>query len=394
MNTRIVTIMHFARLFWLIWTGLLIAIPIWSQVPPKSNALKIEKILPSTSVKDQNRTSTCWSFSGISMLESELLRIEKGEYDLSEMFIVRHSYQEKAIKYVRMHGTINFAGGGCGNDVTHVISKYGIVPDEVYPGLTIGEDKHIHSEMDAVLTSYVEGVIANRNRKLSPVWFEGFCKLLDTYLGEVPETFEYKGKTYTPESFAGSLGLNMNDYVLLTSFNHHPYYLPFILEIPDNWSWEEVYNMSLDELIETIDHSLESGYTVAWAADVSESYFSRITGAGTVPTGGEPDDQIILDEQGRLKIEKAVMEENVNQEMRQKAFDNYTTTDDHLMHIIGTARDSFGKSYYIVKNSWGDDSGPHAGYYYVSKAYVRYKTTNIMVNKESIPLDILGKLNL
>ena len=394
MSIRIIEILLSARLLCLICTGLLIAIPVSSQLPPESDVLKAEKILPATPVKDQNRSSTCWSFSGISMLESELLRMDKGEYDLSEMFIVRYTYQEKAKKYVRMHGSINFAGGGAFNDVTDVISTYGIVPEEVYPGLSIGEDKHIHSEMDEVLKSYVDGVITNRNRKLTPVWFEGFCNLLDTYLGEVPESFQYKGKTYTPESFAGSLGLNIDDYVLLTSFSHQPFYQPFILELPDNWSWQEVYNIKLDELISTIDHVLESGYTVAWAADVSESYFSRVTGTGVVPAGTEEDQQIIIDEQGLLVIKDAVLEEEISQDMRQMAFDNYTTTDDHGMHIIGTAKDSFGKSYYIVKNSWGDDSGPHAGYFYVSKAYVRYKTTDIMLHKESIPDVLREKLNL
>ncbi len=394
MSIRIDKIFLSTRLLCLICGGLFIAIPLSSQVPPESAVLKVEKILPSTPVKDQNRSSTCWSFSGISLLESELLRMDKGEYDLSEMFVVRYTYQEKARKFVRMHGTINFSGGGAFNDVTDVIGTYGIVPEEVYPGLTIGEDNHIHNEMDAVLKSYVEEVIENSNRKLSPVWFKGFCKLLDTYLGEVPESFQYMGKTYTPESFAGSLGLDLDDYVLLTSFSHHPFYLPFIIELPDNWSWQEVYNIKLDELIRTIDHSLESGYTVAWAADVSESYFSRIKGMGTVPPGIEEDEQIILDEQGQLIIENAILEEEISQDMRQTAFDNYTTTDDHGMHIIGTARDNFGKSYYIVKNSWGNDSGPHAGYFYISKAYVRYKTTEIMVHKESIPEDIRGKLNL
>jgi bleomycin hydrolase len=394
MSKRFVNISLAARLLFLACLGWLIGLPAGSQVPPLTSVLEIKNILPATPVKDQNRTSTCWSFSGISMIESELLRTDKGEYDLSEMFIVRHAYQEKAMKYVRMHGTINFSGGGAFNDVTDVIGSYGIVPEEVYPGLKIGEEKHIHAEMDAVLKSYVEDVIQNRNRKLTPVWFEGFCSLLDTYLGEVPREFEYGGKTYSPESFARSLGLGMDDYVLLTSFTHHPFYQPFIIEIPDNWSWQEVYNITLDELIGTIDHSLSSGYTVAWAADVSEGYFSRTTGIATVPPAEGEQEQIILDEQDGLVIETPVVEENITQELRQEAFNNYTTTDDHGMHIIGTAADKFGKEYYIVKNSWGDDSGPHAGYYYVSKAYVRYKTTDIMVHKASIPDDIREKINL
>ena len=365
-----------------------------AQGPPRTDQLKITRILPATGIKDQNLTSTCWCFSGISMLESELIRKGMGTYDLSEMYIVRHAYEAKAIKYVRMHGTVNFSPGGAFNDVTDMISAWGIVPDEVYDGLRIGHEKHIHSEMDAVLKGYVREVLRNRNGELTPVWFDGFSGILDAYLGKDPESFEYKGQTYTPKSFAASLGLNMDDYVLLSSFSHHPFYEPFIIEIPDNWSWNQVYNLPLDELIGTIDHSLESGYTVAWGADESEKYFSRITGMATVPAEGDEQEEITLDDEGNLHIARAIAEKKIDQEVRQQAFDNYRTTDDHGMHIIGKAKDNFGKEYYIVKNSWGTDSGPFGGYYYVSEAYVRYKTTDIMVHRDAIPSGLKQKLGL
>lgn len=365
-----------------------------AQDPPKPDQLRITKILPATNIKDQNLTSTCWCFSGISMLESELIRKGMGIHDLSEMYVVRNAYEEKAKKYVRMHGTVNFAPGGAFNDVTDMISDYGIVPDQVYDGLRIGLEKHNHGEMDAVLRGYIREVLRNRNGELTPVWFDGFCGILDAYLGEDPESFEYKGKVYTPKSYAASLGLNMDDYVLLSSFTHHPFYKPFVIEIPDNWSWNQVYNLPLDELIATIDHSLEAGYTVAWAADISEDYFSRKTGMATVPAEGDEQQEIALGDDGNLHIAGAIAEKKIDQEVRQKAFDDYRTTDDHGMHIIGKAKDDFGKEYYIVKNSWGTDSGPFKGYYYVSRAYVRYKTTDIMVNRDVIPASLKQKLDL
>ncbi len=365
-----------------------------------------EKDLPATPVKNQYRSGTCWSFSGLSFIESEMLRIGKPEVNLSEMFVVWHAYSDKAVKTVRVHGSLNFGGGGAFHDVTNVIRKYGIVPEEVYSGLNYGEDKHVHGEMDNLLKKYVDGVIENKNRKLTPVWHQSFDGILNSYLGEIPESFEYEGKKYTPQSFATDfVGLDMDDYVEITSFTHHPFYSKFIIEIPDNWSWDEVYNVPIDELEEIIDYSLNNGYTVAWAADVSEKGFETSNkGVAVVPEANVEDmtDAEITrweslsekeKQQELYKLDKPVSEKEITQAMRQEAFDNYTTTDDHGMHIIGTAKDQKGDIFYKVKNSWGEYN-KLKGYFYASKPFVRYKTMSIMVNKNAIPQSIREKLGL
>lgn len=371
---------------------LLLAVTVPGQEGPGSDIFKVKVCLQATPVKDQNLTNTCWCFSGLSMLESELLRLGKGFYDLSEMYIVRCVYQEKAVKYVRMHGTTGFAGGGAFNDVTEAITAYGIVPDTIYSGLKTGEYGYDHIAMDSVLRDYVDKVIISENGVLPVDWFQGFCCLLDSFLGTVPESFMAGGKTFTPLTYAESLLLNMDDYILLSSFSHHPLYEKFIIEIPDNWSWGEVYNVSLDELTDVIDHSLASGFTVAWAADVSEKDFSRTTGIATVSLDDSAEPSFILNEDQTLSQIAPVTEKNITREMRQVAFDNYSTTDDHGMHIIGIATDKYGKELYIVKNSWGADSGPHKGYYFVSKEYVLYKTTTLMVRKDALPDEVALKL--
>ncbi len=374
----------------------------------KTEGFKFQDImvLPATPVKDQYKSGTCWSFSGLSFLESEMLRIGKPEVDLSEMFVVRYSYSNKALKDVRMHGSLNFSAGGAFHDVINVIKKYGIVPEEVYKGLNYGEEKHVHGEMDRVLKGYVDAVILNKNKKLSSVWHESLDAILDTYLGKVPEAFEYEGKEYTPISFARDyVGLDLDNYVEISSYSHQPFYSEFILEVPDNWAWGEVYNVPLNELMEIIDSSLESGYTVAWAADVSEKGFlTSKKGVAVMPEVDLEDmsdteiahwDSLSEKEQQEelFKLDKPYKEVNVTQEMRQTAFDNYQTTDDHGMHIIGLAKDQNGEMYYKVKNSWGDYN-LYDGYFYASKPYVRYKTTCIMVNIQSIPQHIRIKLNL
>ncbi len=362
-------------------------------------------LLPTSAVEDQHRSGTCWSFAGLSFLQSEMMRLGKPEVNLSEMFIVWHTYAEKARKHVRMHGNLNFSAGGAFHDVTNMISKYGVVPESVYDGLKYGEDKHVHGEMDRVLREYVDAVVENKNRKLSTAWHDAFLQILDTYLGEIPQKFEYEGRTYTPLSFADNyVGLNMNDYVEITSYTHHPFYSRFILEVPDNWSWDKMYNVPLNEMEEIIDYSLENGFTIAWAADVSEKGFlSGNKGIAVVPAAPQTDmsDAEIsrweaLPERERenelYKLEKPVPEMDVTQEMRQIAFDNFQTTDDHGMHIVGKAKDSLGQTFYKVKNSWGDYN-KHNGYFYASKPYVNYKTMCIMVHKDAIPPGIREKLN-
>ncbi|MCG6188547.1 C1 family peptidase [Maribellus maritimus] len=367
---------------------------------------KDEVLLPATPVKDQYRSGTCWSFSALSFLESEMLRLGKPEVDLSEMFVVWHAYSEKAKKHVRLHGNLNFSAGGAFHDVTNMIREFGIVPESVYDGLEYGEEKHVHGEMDRVLRESVDAVVENKNRKLSTVWHETIDQTLNSYLGELPESFDYKGKAYNPRSFASDyIGLNMDDYVEISSYTHHPFYSKFILEVPDNWSWDKVYNVPLKDLEEIIDYSLNNGFTVAWAADVSEKGFATSNkGVAVLPAAPSEDmsDAEIarweaLSEREKEKelyeLKNPVPEMDVTQEMRQLAFDNYQTTDDHGMHIVGISKNQEGKVFYKVKNSWGDYN-KYQGYFYASKPYVNYKTMCIMVHKDAIPKKIREKLEL
>jgi bleomycin hydrolase len=363
-------------------------------------------VLPATPVKDQYRTGTCWSFSGLSFLESEMLRLGKPEVDLSEMYVVRFTYTEKAKKFIRLHGESSFSAGGAFHDVKNVIKQYGIVPESVYRGLEYGETKHMHGEMDNVLKQEVEAVVENAKIKLNTVCNETVEATLNKYLGEVPQSFEYEGKNYTPQSFTSDfIGLNMDDYIELTSYTHHPFYSKFILEVPDNWSWDEVYNVPVNELEEIIDYSLNNGFTVAWAADISEKGFATSNkGVAVLPVapGVDMSDTEISDwkslpekekERELYKLDKPVVEMEVTQEMRQIAFDNYETTDDHGMHIIGIAKSQDGKVFYKVKNSWGNYNG-YNGYFYASKPYVSYKTMSLMVHKNGVPQHIKEKLKL
>ena len=360
---------------------------------------------PITPVKNQSSTGTCWSFSSLGFMESELLRMGKSEYDLSEMFVVSRTYTDKADKYIRLDGALNFAQGGGFDDYLYVLRKYGMVPDEVMPGLNYGEDVHRHGELTAVLTGIVEAVKKNPNRKLSTAWKNAFQGALDAYLGKVPESFEYKGTTYTPLSFAASLGFNPDDYISITSFTHHPYYTQFALEIPDNWLWGTSFNVPIDEMMSVIDHAIMEGYTVLWASDVSEQGFGR-NGIAMYPTT-DPREMIGSDQARWLEMSatersnafrnlKAPVAEikEVTQEMRQEAYDNKQTTDDHGMQIYGIAKDQNGTKYYMVKNSWGDDAGNYKGLWYVTEKFVQYKTMDIQVHKNSIPRDIKKKLNL
>jgi len=376
------------------------------EKPADSGYVFTETIsLPVTSVKNQYRSGTCWSYSAISFLESELLRNGKDTFDLSEMYCVRECYADKAPLYVRFQGKHNFGGGGAAHDVTYVLKNYGMIPEQVYSGLVIGEDKPVHGEMDAVLEAYVDAVVKNPNRKLTPVWGKGYDGILDAYLGPVPEKFTYKGVEYTPESFANMLGLNPDDYVELASYTHHPFYSKFILEVPDNWLMDEVYNVPLEDMMRIIDNSLEKGYTVVWGSDVSEKGFSWKNGVAIVPDKDAPElagleqskwEKMTDKEKEELlyKFKKPVPEKKITQEMRQQEFDNYQTTDDHGMHIYGMAKDQDGNIYYIVKNSWGTDGHKYNGHFYASKPFVELKTMDIMVNKNAIPKDIKNKLGL
>lgn len=362
------------------------------------------KELKVTPIKDQYRSGTCWSFSTIAFIESELLRIGKPEYNLSEMWVVRNSYSDKATKYVRLHGSLEFGAGGSFADVMNVYRKYGMVPDTVYTGMHYGETKPVQGELDAVLKAYVDAVVTDPNKTLTTAWHNGFDGILDAYLGPKPEKFTYQGKEYTPTTFTQSLGLNPDDYVSLTSYTHHPFYSKFILEVPDNWAWSESYNIPLEDLARVFDYSIENGYTIAWGADVSEKGFSYNNGVAVVPDANvaEMNNSEKLkwsklterERQAQLyKFDKPGAEKTITQEMRQEAFDNYQTTDDHGMLIYGIAKDQDGTKYYMVKNSWGT-SGKYKGMFYASKSFVLYKTMNIMVNKNAIPQDIRKKLGI
>lgn len=351
------------------------------------------KNLEVTPVQDQGYTGTCWSFSTLSFFESELIRIGKKDFQLSEMYVARRCYEDKADLYVRMHGCTNFAQGGAFHDVTHVLKNYGMVPEEVYKGLNYGSKAHDHSEIEKVLTAYVKSVVESggKSNKLTDAWKKGFHSLLDAYFGTVPATFEYKGKTYTPQSYGKEMALNPDDYIEITSFSHHPFYSTFTLEVPDNWLWGKVYNVPLEDLSAIMEYALTNGYTVAWASDVSEKGFSYKNGLAIVP---EKDWSEYSKEEIEKMFTEPVKQRTITQEMRQKAFDNYETQDDHGMHITGLFKDNLGQKFFLVKNSWGTKGNECDGFFYASEAFFLYKTTSIMLHKKAVPPAIAKKLGL
>ena len=362
--------------------------------------VKENKITP---VKNQASSGTCWSFSGLGFFESELLRMGKPEVDLSEMFVVYHSYSDKADKFVRTNGHINFAAGGSFYDVMYVLKNYGIVPELQMNGLNYGEDSHRHGELDALTEAYVKTVVRNPNKKLSTAWKAGFDGILDAYLGKLPTEFTVNGKKFTPVTYAQSLGLNMDDYVSLTSFTHHPFYTKFAIEIPDNWRWGESYNLPLDEFAKVFENAVDKGYTIAWGSDVSEKGFTR-NGVAVNPELKKENlpgsDQARWLNISQKEMEAKILAANgpqpevkVTQELRQEGFDNYQTTDDHGMVIYGSATDQNGAKYYLVKNSWGTDS-KYKGIWYASESFVLHKTINIVVHKDAVPKDILKKMGV
>ncbi len=372
----------------------------------KGFEFKDVKTVRTTSVKDQNKSGTCWSFAGISFFEDEIMRAGGDSLDLSEMFVVRHCYADKAEKYVRMYGKLNFSPGGSILDIPYVIERYGIVPDEVYHGLNYGEEKHSHFEMDEILLGLVKSVVAKPNQgKISTAWLKAVNGVLDAYLGELPETFEYKGKTYTPQSYAKSLGLDMNNYVGITSYTHHPFYKPFAIEVADNWLWGEYMNLPMAEMKAVLDNALENGYSVGWAADISEGGFKWKEGVALIPKGKDEGDMtgtelsrwVALDDKERqndkYNFTGPVDEIEMTQELRQEMFDRQETMDDHGMVIVGYAVDQNGKKYYKVKNSW-DTNQVYGGYLYVSEAFFLAKTLNIYVNKAAVPGDIAKRIGI
>lgn len=334
-----------------------------------------------TPIKNQQKTGTCWSFSTVSFLESELIRMGKPEYDLSEMYIVRNIYSDKARNYMLRQGKANFSQGSLAHDVTRALKMGGVVPESVYNGKLEGEKMHDHGEMEAALKGMLDNIV--KRKKPSPKWVEGFEALMDVYIGSAPETFTYKGESYTSESFAASLGINPDDYISFSSYTHHPFYEDFVLEIPDNYSNGSYYNVPMEDLAAIADNAIKTGYSVSWDGDVSEKGFSARNGMAVLPVDPKREDL----------FKNPGAEIKVTQELRQKTFLNYETTDDHLMHITGIGKDQKGNKYYLVKNSWGEIS-EHEGFLYMSEAYFLLKTVGLLVHKDAVPKHILEKAGI
>ncbi|GGH81040.1 bleomycin hydrolase [Filimonas zeae] len=347
--------------------------------------------IETTSIKNQGSSGTCWSYSGNSFLETEMIRKGKTPVDIAEIYTARCVYIEKAKNYVRMHGAVSWGDGGELHDVVNMYAKYGALPQSVYNGLNYGTTVNKFSEMQDVLKAMLDGVIKNSNGQLTPNWLKAFTAALDAYLGTVPEKFEYNGKTYTPQTFAKEVvGLNAADYIEMTSLNDQPYYQKVFLPVQDNWSFDYAYNVQMDDMTAIIDNALKNGYSVGWATDVSEKYFSWKNGVAFVP---EKDFANMTDAEKADMFNGPKPERAITAEMRQTAFDNYATTDDHGMQIVGLAKDQTGREYYIVKNSWGE-SNDYKGYLYVTKNYVKFKTTGLLVNKEGISKDLRSKMKV
>lgn len=382
------------------------AMPTVAQEEKEEYQFTHTKVLPITAIQNQAHSSTCWAFSGLGFLEMEALRITGKDVVLSPMYIVAQSYYDKAEAYVRFHGNNNFGPGGSFYDVIYVVDHYGIVPMSEMQGLNYGTEKHNHNEIHQVADGFVNGLVKGMGRAgLTPAWKDAFKGIIETYLGEMPTSFTYEGKRYTPESFRDELGLDMSNYVSLTSFTHHPFYKPFILEIPDNWRHSQSYNLPLEDFMSVFDHAINNGYGIAWGSDVSEVGFTRdgigvLIDAETASTtgsdqarwvGASPNDRRELINE--LVRTPGAPEIKVTQEWRQKGFDNLDTQDDHGMVIYGTAKDQTGKKFYLVKNSWGE-TGKYKGTWYVSEAFVAGKTINIVVHKDAIPAAIRAKLGI
>ena len=392
----------------LLAAALLLSVSTFAQKKEEGFKFTVVKENPITSIKNQNRAGTCWCYSGLAFIESELIRMGKGEFDFSEMYIVHNTYLDRADKAVRTHGDASFSQGGSFYDVIYGMKHYGLVPEaEMRPGVMYGDTLSNHNELTQVSDAVVAAIAKGKQRSMQtdangmPLWKKAIEAVHDIYLGKRPEKFTYNGKEYTPKSFYESTGLNADDYVSLTSYTHHPFYSQFVLEIQDNWRWALSYNLPIDELMEVFDHAIMKGFTIAWGSDVSEDGFTR-DGIAVLPDQAKVIEELAGSDMARwLKLSPA--EKNminqprpqkwVTQEERQIAYDNWQTTDDHGMQIYGIAKDQDGNEYYMVKNSWGP-AGKYKGIWYASKAFARYKTMNIIVHKDALPKHIAKKLGL
>jgi bleomycin hydrolase len=366
----------------------------FSQISQKPWEFKEFKKLAATPVKNQQQTGTCWSFSSTSFLESEVLRMGKGEVDLSEMWIVRHIYKQKCLNFMRRQGKTQFGEGGLAHDEINAIRAFGLVPESAYSGKKDILLPHNHEEMAAALENLMKMYVARGTEgKLSENWMTAIDGILDAYFGVEPTKFEVKGKSFTPNSYAENLGFDaagLDNYVTLTSFTHHPFYSSFALEIPDNWASNTMYNLPINELMQCLNYSIQQGFTVEWDTDVSNKGFSHKNGLALVPEKNWSD---MTEDETRATWAFYVKEKSVTPEYRQKLFENLTTADDHLMHITGILTDNEGGLFYTVKNSWGE-SNPQKGYVQVSDAYMRLNTMNFMVNKLALPSNIRKRLGI
>ncbi|MBS1653135.1 MAG: aminopeptidase [Bacteroidetes bacterium] len=351
------------------------------------------KINDATAVQNQNMTGTCWSFSSLSFFESEMIRQGKGkDVNLSEMYVARKTYPLKADNYMRMHGKTNLGEGGGFPDVLEIIKDYGIVPEEAYTGKKDASAPHNHRLLESTIKNVLAPCASDETQKIDFEFLHAMVEnACDNYLGKVPENFTVKGKNYTAKTYAQESGINPNDYVFLTSFTHHPAYSQFVLEVPDNWNWKRMYNLPLNDLKQTMQAAINNGYTWAWAADVSESGF--MYGEGLAISPEKSIATMSHDEKLKLSTEPQ-KQLNISPEIRQKAFDNYETQDDHGMHVVGLVKDQNGTNYYLVKNSWGTDRNSCGGFFVASENYVLYKTTSIMLHKKAIPAEIAKKLGI
>lgn len=376
------------------------------KVDPNKPVFTIVKENPITSVKDQNRSGTCWAYSTLSYFESEILKSTGKTYDLCESFVANKDYMDRAIQVVRYHGDMQFSQGGSAYDVYYVLKNYGICPENAmpFPGSLYGDSLNNFNEFFSLLEPYVEGIATNKASKISGQWKVGFQGILDAYLGKCPENFTYEGKNYTPKSFASSLGLNMDDYVTITSYTHHPFYSQFVVEVQDNWRNPASYNLPMDEMMQIIDNAVMNGYTVAWGGDVSEPGFTRDGLAYMIDAkkmqslqGSDMARWLGLSPAKRRNLIDSlgcnVPEVQATQEMRQERFNNWELTDDHGMLIYGIAKDQNGKEYYMVKNSWGE-TGKYKGTWYMTKTFIAANTMDYMVNKNAIPANIRKKMGI
>lgn len=364
------------------------------------------KANPITSVKDQNRSGTCWAYSTLSFFEAEILKATGKTYDLCESFVANKTYMERAIQVVRYHGDCQFSQGGSAEDVLHTLKTHGICPEDAmpFPGSLYGDSLNNFNEFFGVLEPYVAAIAKSDAKKISTQWKVGMQGILDAYLGKCPEKFTYEGKEYTPKTFVESLGIDLNDYVNITSYTHHPFYTAFAVEVQDNWRFPMSYNVPMDEMMQIIDQAVNQGYTIAWGGDVSEDGFTRNGLAYAVDSkatqslaGSDMAKWLKLDKKGKTDIIDSlgykVPEVVPTQAMRQERFDNWELTDDHGMLIYGIAKDQAGKEYYMVKNSWGE-TGAYKGTWYMTKNFIAANTMDFLVNKNAIPAEIRKKLGI